>query len=60
MYMREAQHLLEEAAESLLAGECNANAAGDQQLTQEAEILRRAVSVEADAISQSIRRARGR
>lgn len=51
---------LEEASESLLAAECNANAGGDQQLTREAEILRGAVSAEADAVRHSTRRAKER
>ena len=59
-YMGEAQAALEEASESLLAAECNANAGGDEQLTREAEILKRAVSAEADGVKQSIRRARER
>jgi hypothetical protein len=53
-YLGEAQAALHEAADRLLVAECNANAGGEERLTREAAILRRAVEAEDDAVAQVI------
>jgi hypothetical protein len=55
--MDEAYAALAEAADRLLVAECNANAAGEERLTCETEIIRRAVEAETDAVIRVIMRA---